>query len=83
MTTPILTNAEAARWLRLDDDYPGDPAAATRALHRLVRAGRLRPLRGVGPSYRFHVDELERFARAETERVDAASDSHAEGSPAS
>ncbi len=61
--TPILTNEDACRYLRLDEDHP-NMAEAVRALHRLVRDRRLRPLR-YARSYKFTVAELERFTAAE------------------
>lgn len=64
LTSPVLTNEEAVRFLRLDHDYP-EPADAVKALHRLVRDGRLRPLR-CGKSYKFAVAELERYVTDET-----------------
>lgn len=63
----LLTNAEAARFLRLDDDH-AEVADAIRALHALVRAGRLHPIRNCGRSYKFARAELERFIRDETGR---------------
>ena len=61
--SPVLTNEEAARFLRLDSDYP-EPADAVKALHRLVRQGKLRPLQ-CGKTYKFTLAELERFIRDE------------------
>ena len=63
LPSPVLTNEEAVRFLRLDEDYT-QMADAIRALHRLVREGGLRPLR-VGKSYKFTMAELERFIAAE------------------
>lgn len=62
--TPILTAAEAAHWLRLDEDHT-EVSDAVKALHRLVRQGRLTPLR-CGRSFKFTLIELNRFAIAET-----------------
>lgn len=62
-TSPVLTSAEAVRWLRLDEDHD-DIGSAVKALHRLVQEGRLRPLR-VGKSYKFTLAELEKFICAE------------------
>lgn len=62
----LLTAAEAVRYLRLDADYDGDMAGATRALHKLVRDGRLRPIRGCGKSYKYPLHELRRFITSET-----------------
>lgn len=64
-SSPVLTNAEAARWLRLDDDYD-DIGDAIKALCRLVRERGLRVLR-CGKSYKFTLAELERFTREEVE----------------
>ena len=49
--TPVLTNQEAVEFLRLDTDFD-EPGDSIRALHRLVRQGKLRPLR-CGRSYKF------------------------------
>ena len=65
-TTPLLTNEEAVRFLRLDTDYPHDMAAAIRALHRLVRKRKLRPVQ-CGTTYKFAVAELERYIAAAIE----------------
>ena len=61
--TPVLTNQEAVEFLRLDTDFD-EPGDSIRALHRLVRQGKLRPLR-CGRSYKFTQAELERFIVAE------------------
>ncbi len=61
----ILTNIEAARRLRLTDDYSNE-ADAVNALHRLVRQHGLRPL-VCGKSYKFTGTELDRWARTRTE----------------
>lgn len=63
LTSPVLTNEEAVRFLRLDHDYP-ESADAVKALHRLVRQGKLRPLQ-CGKTYKFTLAELERFIAAE------------------
>jgi hypothetical protein len=63
---PVLTNEDAVRFLRLDEDHP-NMGEAVRALHRLVRDRRLRPLR-YAKSYKFTLDELARFIAAEQER---------------
>ena len=62
--TPVLTNLKAAEWLQLTDDYD-QPEDAIAALYRIVRQGKLRPLR-CGKSYKFTVDELERYVADET-----------------
>ena len=61
--SPVLTNLEAAAWLRLSDDYD-QPEDAIEALHRIVRQGKLRPLRA-GKTYKFTVDELQRYIAAD------------------
>ena len=66
-SSPILTIQETAEWLRLDDDYP-EMADAIRAVYKLVREGRLEPIRGVGKRYRFSVGELERFVAHEDDQ---------------
>ncbi len=58
--TPVLTNLEAAEWLRLTDDYD-QPEDAIEALYRIVRKGKLRPLRA-GKTYKFTLAELARHA---------------------
>lgn len=72
MNSPILTNAEAVQWLRLDDDYGHDTEAAVKALHRLARAGAIHPIRGCGKSLKWHVDELTRYAREAVTAGDSA-----------
>ncbi len=64
-TSPLLTNDEAVRYLRLDSDHQ-DMGTAVRALHRLVREKRLRPVE-CGKQYKYAIDELKRFIVAETE----------------
>ena len=71
--SPVYTNEEAVRFLRLDADYD-EMGDAIRALHRLVQQGKLKPLR-CGKSYKFTRLELERFTVAEVR----ASDNEAEG----
>ena len=68
--SPVLTAAEAARWLRLDEDHD-DIGQAVKALYLLVQQGRLRPLH-VGKTYKFPVPELERFIRDEVAATDLA-----------
>lgn len=84
VTSPVLTNEEAVRFLRLDADYD-ELADAVKALHRLVRDGRLRPLR-CGKSYKFTVDELQRYVADETAAFEPtkrrASDQQTVGKPA-
>ncbi len=61
----VLTSLEAAERLRLTEDYK-EAADAVRALHRLVRLGKLKPLR-CGKSYKFLDVELDRYAVVETD----------------
>ncbi len=73
LSSPVQTNEEAVRFVRLDQGY-SEPYDAIRALHRLVRQGKLRPLR-CGKSYKFTVAELERFIAAEAGPSDPVSNS--------
>ena len=57
--SPVLTAAEACKWLRLDDDHE-QMADAVTALNLLVRKRGLRPLR-VGKARKFTLAELHRF----------------------
>lgn len=61
----VLTSLEAAERLRLTEDYK-EAGDAVRALHRLVRLGKLKPLR-CGKSYKFIDTEVDRYAVAETD----------------
>ena len=61
----VLTSIEAAERLRLTTDYD-EEGDAVRALHRLVRLGKLKPLR-CGKSYKFLDVELDRYAVEETD----------------
>lgn len=65
----LLTDIEAARWLRLTDDGRND-AAALQALNRLVDQKLLRPCI-VGKRRRYFVPELERFVMSQIERYGA------------
>lgn len=76
----ILTNAEACRWLRLDDDHD-EIEDAIAALLRLAREGKIRPLR-CGKTYKWTRAELERFARDEL-RPDTEPEAKADDDPAS
>ena len=62
--SPILTSDEAARFLRLDDDYD-DIGGAIEALLRLARDGKIRPIKGCGKKYKWHREELLRYALKE------------------
>ena len=85
LPSPVLTNEEAVRFLRLDSDY-NELADAVKALHRLVRDGRLMLLR-CGKSYKFAVAELERYVADETSAFEPtkrrASDQQTDGEAAS
>ena len=61
----VLTSLEAADRLRLTEDYK-EAGDAVRALHRLIRLGKLKPLR-CGKTYKFLDTEVDRYAVAETE----------------
>lgn len=61
----VLTEAEAIRYLRLDEEAR-TPEAARRALRRLVGLHRLRPAR-IGARNRFARQELLRFVLHATE----------------
>ncbi len=67
----LMTAAEAAAYLRLDED-DRDSADAIRSLNYLVQRGRIRPCR-VGKHNRFARAELDRFITEQTERYSAAS----------
>ena len=60
----VLTLAEAAHWLRLDDDY-ATIGEAVEAVNRLGRAGKFRRIR-IGRTYKVPVAELERYVADET-----------------
>ena len=62
--SPILTEAEAIQWLRLDVDGPKDPAGTL----KFYRQSKL--LRGVriGRQFRYPVAELEAFVQRLLER---------------
>ena len=76
--SPLLTNAEAAEYLRLDTDYP-ELGNAVDAMLRLARKHKLRPIEGIGKTYKWRRSELDRFIK---ERV-RASVIEAEGKPPS
>lgn len=68
----VLRRAETAVYLGLiDEDASREEIhSACQVLKRLVRQGRLRPIRLSGKlEDRFVLEELERFCRAETERT--------------
>ena len=66
--SPVLTSAEVAVYLRMcsPDDDPDTVAKAVRCVHRLVRDGKLRPIKP-GKEYAFAQVEVERYVVAETE----------------
>ena len=72
--SPVLTNEEAVRYLRLDEDY-NELGDAVRALHRLVQQKRLRALK-IGKTYKYTIPELERFTVAEVGPSDADTESN-------
>lgn len=65
---PVLSGCEAALFLRLieADAEPDEVSRGVEAVKRLVRGGRIRPLRS-GRSYTYARAELERYVRDETE----------------
>ncbi len=69
----LLTNLEATQFLRLDTDYEHDPVAAVRALHRLVRKGKIRPVK-CGTTYKYARTELLRYIADETRSVAVVQD---------
>lgn len=56
--SPLLTQEEAVRWLRLDE--PGGPSNPEASLKRYRDIGLLRCIR-VGRSARYHIADLEAF----------------------
>lgn len=69
LPSPLLTGAEAARWLRLaeDDATPDQMASAQRTLQRLVQDKLLRPVQP-SKSYLYSIDELQAYVRRATTR---------------
>ena len=65
----VLTDREAIRYLRLDEDGR-NPEAARRAFRRLVETKRIRPCR-IGIRNRFARAELHRFVLHATEIGDS------------
>ena len=63
----VMTPAEAARYLRLDDDGTRCDEKAIDSLNRLVERGLIRPLR-LGHRRRYALAELRRFVLAQTEK---------------
>lgn len=66
--SPVMTSHEVAVYLRLcePDAEPDEVAKGTRAVHRLVRQNKLRPIQP-GKEYAFAHDEVDRYIRDETE----------------
>ena len=60
----VLSVLEAAQRLGLTEDHD-DPGAAADAVLRLVREKGLRPIPGLGKSYKFTVAELQRWVQAQ------------------
>ncbi len=71
----LMTSAEVAVHLRIiePDAEPDDVARAVRAVHRLVRDGKLRPVKPAR-SYVFALAELARYVKAETESFTATTE---------
>lgn len=65
---PLLSGAQVAVRLLLcePDDCPDDITRAVRAVHKLVRDGKLRPIKP-GRRYVFAPAEVDRYVRDETE----------------
>ena len=75
--SPLLTGAEAAVYLRLcePDAEPDEVSKAVRAVHRLVRDGKLRPVQP-GREYLFALAELARYVVTETENFEPQENAH-------
>ena len=73
----LLTSAEVAAHLRIieSDAEPDDVARAVRAVHRLVRDGKLRPIKPAR-SYVFALAEVDRYVRDETESFEPQENAH-------
>lgn len=65
--SPVMTSHEVAVYLRLvePDAEPDEVAKGTRAVHRLVRQNKLRPIQP-GREYAFAHAEVDRYIRDET-----------------
>ena len=61
--SPVLTNQEAVRFLRMDEDYD-DIGSAVKALHKMKRDGKIVPIKGCGKTYKWHIDELRRYSKS-------------------
>jgi len=64
--SPLLTSAEAVKWLRLDE--PGGPSCPEASLKRYRDTGLLRCVR-VGRSARYHIADLQAFLDRLRERA--------------
>lgn len=75
--SPLLTNAEAACYLRLvePDADADDVKRAVNNLHKLVRDGKLRPVKS-GQSYTYARAELDRYVEDATESFEPQSNAH-------
>lgn len=73
----LMTSSEVAVHLRIiePDASPDDVARAVRAVHRLVREGKLRPIKPAR-SYVFAPDEVDRYVRDETESFEPQENAH-------
>ncbi len=73
----LLTSAEVAVHLRIiePDAGPDDVARAVRSVHKLVRDGKLRPIKPAR-SYVFAPAELDRYVRDETENFAPQENAH-------
>ena len=65
--SPVMTSREVAIYLRLcePDAEPDEITKGTRAVHRLVRQNKLRPIQP-GKEYAFAHAEVDRYIRDET-----------------
>ena len=73
----LLTSAEVAAHLRIiePDAEPDEVARAVRSVHKLVRDGKLRPIKPAR-SYVFAVAEVDRYVRDETENFETNEIAH-------
>ncbi len=68
-TPEVLLPAEAAAWLRLDDNGTRSDEKAIDSLNRLVERGWIRPLM-IGHRRRYALEELRRFVLDRTQRYE-------------
>lgn len=73
----LLTSAEVAVHLRIceSDAGPDEVARAVRAVHRLVRDKKLRPIKPA-KTYIFAMYEVNRYVKAETESFESQENAH-------